>query len=273
MRRVSASLIFGTTILFVSSAFGTETPHEKPIRVLLLSGQNNHNWRKTTPKIKSILEDSGRFVVEVEERPSRLTLKQLQSFQVILSNWNNFGASPEEDNDWPLVLKKSYVQFVRAGGGHVVVHAGSSSFYGWDEYHKLTLATWQEGRTDHGPRHQFNVRIVATDHPIGKGVGKFDYFGELWHRPGLQEDVTIIASAFSSKDHGGTGKQEPVAVAKQFGRGRSFTLLLGHDTTEMQNSGFTALLTRGTEWAATGKVAETKRRDRPSNPTGKGRAP
>ena len=273
MRRVSVSLILGTTILVVSSAFGAEAPRDESIRVLLLSGQNNHDWQQTTPKIKSILEASGQFAVEVDEHPQRLTSKRLQAFQVVLSNWNSYGSSPASGSIWPPAVRECYIEFVRRGGGHVVVHAGSCSFYDWEEYHKLTLATWQEGRTDHGSRHQFRVQIVATDHPIAKGFGHFNYFGELWHRPALQEDVTIIASAFSSKNHGGSGQQETVAVAKKFGEGRSFTLLLGHDAAEMENRGFAALLTRGTQWAATGETvargeakasrdSQTKRRDR-----------
>ena len=33
------------------------------IRVLVIDGQNNHNWQQTTPVLKKILEDTGRFTV------------------------------------------------------------------------------------------------------------------------------------------------------------------------------------------------------------------
>ena len=60
------------------------------------------------------------------------------------------------------------------------------------------------------------------------------------------------------QEFGGTGKAEPIAFATDFGKGRGFTLLLGHDVRAMASDGFKALLLRGTEWAATGKVlAET----------------
>jgi len=36
---------------------------EAPLHVLILSGENNHDWRETTPKLKSILTASGRFAV------------------------------------------------------------------------------------------------------------------------------------------------------------------------------------------------------------------
>ena len=39
-----------------------------------------------------------------------------------------------------------------------------------------------------------------------------------------------------------------------FGKGRGFTLLLGHSAAFMENAGFRTLLLRGAEWAATGQV-------------------
>ena len=36
-----------------------------PIRALIIDGQNNHNWRTTTPVLKQILEDTGLFQVEI----------------------------------------------------------------------------------------------------------------------------------------------------------------------------------------------------------------
>ena len=39
-----------------------------------------------------------------------------------------------------------------------------------------------------------------------------------------------------------------------FGRGRSLTILLGHDAEAMDNPGFQALFLRAVEWAATGRV-------------------
>ncbi|MBC8373623.1 MAG: ThuA domain-containing protein, partial [Planctomycetes bacterium] len=41
----------------------------KPIRVLFITGRNNHRWQLTTPSLKKTLEDSGRFKVDVTEKP------------------------------------------------------------------------------------------------------------------------------------------------------------------------------------------------------------
>jgi type 1 glutamine amidotransferase len=45
-----------------------------------------------------------------------------------------------------------------------------------------------------------------------------------------------------------------VAHWREFGKGRCFHLILGHDARTIQNAGWQALMLRGTEWAATGKV-------------------
>jgi type 1 glutamine amidotransferase len=245
-----AVMMCGLPVIALSDVKNTSSG--KPIQVLLLSGQNNHDWRHTTPKIQSLLEATGRFEVDVDERPGQLTAETLKPYAVIVSNWNSWG--DEKNATWPEALKAAYVDFVQRGGGHVVVHAGSSSFPDWDEYLQVTLATWKLGQTGHGPRHEFTVRIDDADHPVTSGLTGFKIHGELWHRTGIQEGVTVLASAFSAKQQGGSGEDEPIAMVKQIGQGRSFTLLLGHSVDEMKAPGFVALLVRGTEWAATGNV-------------------
>jgi uncharacterized protein len=76
----------------------------------------------------------------------------------------------------------------------------------------------------------------------------------LWHRAGLQPGAKILATAFSSPEKKGSGRDEPIALVTELGAGRGFNLLLGHDVRAMAAAGFQELLCRGTEWAATGRV-------------------
>ena len=249
-RRIFPLLLSMFCMAGVSSA-----AQDAPIRVLLLSGQNNHNWRETTPVLKRLCEDTGRFKVDICEQPEKLTAETLRPYSVIVSNWNSFSSDPRNPMAaWPEKTREAYLDFVRNGKGHVVIHAGSSSFYEWPEYQKLILATWGMDVTGHGAPHDFPVSISDPDHPVTRGLEGFETFDELWHKVPLQPGVTVLAKAFSSEKSGGTGKEEPVALAASYGKGRSFTLLLGHDARAMRSPGFAALLTRGTEWAATGNV-------------------
>jgi type 1 glutamine amidotransferase len=223
-----------------------------PLRVLLLSGQSNHDWTSTTPKLEAILERDGSFEVDVRE-PGRLTPEALAPYDVILSNWNAYGLDPVSST-WPEAARSAYLGFVRQGKGHVVVHAGSASFPDWDDYLRLTLATWKAGRSSHGPVHEFPVRIDDPDHPITAGLSPFTIKDELWNKPGTAEGAEVLASSFSAAEKEGTGEWEPAVLAGRFGKGRSLTILLGHDAAAMDNPGFQALLRRGVEWAATGRV-------------------
>ena len=212
--------------------------------VVILTGANNHNWQATTPALKAILEESGRFNVDIVTNPEQLTPDVLAGYDVLLSNWNTFGKN--KPAPWSEELKKAYVDFVRNGGGHVVVHAGSSSFYDWPDYQVICLATWKGG-TGHKKSHEFEVRILAPKAPAFQSLENFTTSDELWFKPFVHPDATVIAESFSQH----TGNWEPTALTGQFGQGRCFTLLLGHDDWFIKNSdGFKELLTAGTEWAA-----------------------
>ena len=44
---------------------------QSKVRVIIIDGQNNHNWKATTPVMKKALEDSGRFSVDVATTPTQ----------------------------------------------------------------------------------------------------------------------------------------------------------------------------------------------------------
>ena len=96
-----------------------------PMKVIIIDGQNNHDWKATTPVLKKIVEDTGLFAVEVATAPRQK--EQMSSFRppfarykVIVSNYNGEAWSRETQDD--------FVKFVRDGGGFVSVHAANNSF-------------------------------------------------------------------------------------------------------------------------------------------------
>ena len=44
-----------------------------PIKALIVDGQNNHDWRASTPHLKRVLEATGLFTVEVATAPGKGT--------------------------------------------------------------------------------------------------------------------------------------------------------------------------------------------------------
>jgi len=240
------------SIIILCISIITSCADEK-INVLILSGSNNHNWQETTPLIKSTLEESNKFSVEITNDPANINPDRLEYFDVIVSNWNTW---PEiTGKRWNAALEDRFVDFIAGGKGFVVVHAGSASLQDWEFFQKISGGTWELEKTGHGPVHIFKVDIDNSEHPITKGLQSFYIKDELWHKTKLQEKIEILASAYSAKDSGGTGENEPVYLTTRHDKSRGFFSILGHNKFTMENNAWKTLLLRGTEWAATGKVS------------------
>ena len=225
------------------------------LRVLLLSGRNNHDWKTTTPAIAGMLRETGRFGVDITDEPEKLEPEALARYDAVVSNWSPW---PKVDARlWGPELEKAFLDFVRGGRGFVVIHAACTAFYTWPEFHQMVGAAWELGTTGHGRYHTFTVKITDTDHPVTRGMRDFRITDELWHRmrsPQPQAVKNVLCTAFSAADAGGSGEDEPVVFCGRLGAGRCFQLVLGHDVPALRNVGCRTLLVRGTEWAATGRA-------------------
>ena len=250
MSRMKSLVAVALTFAFVSAAAGADKPAK--LQVLLLSGKNNHDWRKTTPVLVKIFKDSGRFTVTVTNEPEKLKAADFKKYDVIVSNWTPWPNIRKRY--WDAETERAFLDFIRAGRGLVVFHAASTAFATWPEFQQLVGATWGKG-TGHGRQHEFEVKIADPKHPVTAGMKNFRIFDELWHRMAAHPDRKVLCTAFSAKDKGGSGKDEPVVIYTQFGKGRGFNLVLGHGTKAMSYPGWQKLMLRGTEWAATGKVS------------------
>jgi type 1 glutamine amidotransferase len=224
-----------------------------PLRVLILSGANNHDWRATTPVLMAALEAGGLCQVVVTENPASLRPNDLAGLDVVLSNFNTFGKK-EAGFVWDPEMRAAFIAWIRQGHGFVAVHAGSSVFYDWPEFQALAGTSW--GRTSrHAKKHPSGVVIRPAIHAITAGLADFETHDEFWEGSVLAAGATVLATAAPKVEFGGSGKPEPIALATTLGAGRGFTLLLGHDAAAMKHEGFIRLLRRGTEWAASGAVS------------------
>ncbi len=245
------------------------TPFFEPgkLRALIISGRNNHDWRSTTPLLREILANTGRFDVRVTEEPAGLDSAAVAPYDVIVLDYNG----PR----WGRGAEEAVSSSVRSGKGLVVVHGASYAFGEmellgpnhkrlglkeppWPEYAAMTGASWTAGppRSGHGKRHVFEVKFTNRGHPIAQGMAEsFLVSDELYHRLVMKPGVEVLATAYDDPKLGGTGKEEPVLWTVAYGRGRVFHTTLGHDVGAMQSPGFVTTFARGVEWAASGRVS------------------
>jgi len=259
-----------------------------PLKALIVDGQNNHNWKGTTPVMKKILENTGLFEVEVATSPAKgqsmADFKpDFTKYDVVVLNYN--GA------DWSKETQDAFVKYVQSGGGIVVVHAACNSFPKWQEYNEIIgLGGWggrneksgpyvyfKDGKVvrdtspgrggGHGPQHAFQIVTRKKDHPITKGLPekwmhvKDELYG--WLR-GPAKNLTVLATAYADPKQRGSGRDEPILFTINYGKGRCFHTVLGHAASQMECVGFIVALQRGTQWAATGKVTQKVPEDFPS---------
>lgn len=228
------------------------------IKVLILTGVNNHKWRETTPVLRNLLERTGRFDVRVNEEGRGMGLETFAPYDVLLLNYNDWKSSGPW---WDDRARQAMLDFVRNGKGLVCYHASNNAFWGWEEYDKLIGGNWRE-TAGHAPYHTYTVKLAETEHPITKGLPpSFAQTDELYHGLTLQPNNRVLAAAFDDPKNCypdgrrcGTGKDEPLIWTRQYGAGRVFQTALGHDVKAMESLGFLITLERGTEWAATGEV-------------------
>jgi len=139
----------------------TNAPAAEPLRVLILTGANNHDWKATTPVLREIIEQCPRFqVVDVLEDPSRVTAELLAGCDVTVSNWS---AYPEmTGHQWGAKAEQDFVTWVQAGHGFVVFHAAAATSQDWPEFQQLVQLTWGLNTTAHGAYHTFKVTVRAV---------------------------------------------------------------------------------------------------------------
>ena len=262
-----------------------------PIKVMLLDGQSGgtyHDWRATTPVMKQQLESTGLFQVDVVTAPASGSdfsqfKPDFKKYQVIVSNLD----SP----DWPANLMTDFEEYMKQGGGLVVVHAADNAFPKWAAYNLMIGIGGWRGRNaaagpmwhvkdgklvsdptpgnagSHGQRLPFVVTNQDPSHPILKGLPKtwMHAADELYAQlRGPGENMKVIATAHSLSSNKGTDRDEPILLTLTYGKGRVFHTTLGHDVAALKCAGFAATFQRGTEWAATGKVTQKVPADFPT---------
>jgi type 1 glutamine amidotransferase len=276
MNRRAFLLVTTLAALWPAAAFAQDAAQ---LKALIVDGQNNHrNWPQTTKMMKKYLEETGKFTVDVAttapQGKDESFKPEFKRYDVVVSNYN--GA------DWPDATKAAFIEYVKNGGGLVIVHAANNAFGNWREYNEMIgLGGWggrneksgpyvyldaegklvrneeKGGGGHHGPQHPFALIIRDAEHPVTKGMPRewLHVNDELYDKlRGPGENMHILATAHADPAKGGSGRHEPMIFTVDYGKGRVFHTPMGHGNDSQECVGFITTLVRGAQWAATGKV-------------------
>ncbi|HEY5810118.1 MAG TPA: ThuA domain-containing protein [Povalibacter sp.] len=279
MKNTFVALLTALLALSVASGVHAKAP-PKPIRVLIVDGFNNHDWRLTTHFIRGILEPTGLFAIDVSTSPADAAASgwdewrpPFEKYDVIIQNCNDYGGGPS----WPVPVQKSFERFVRRGGGVYIWHSANNAFPQWPEYNDMIGLGWRkkdygtavavgddgklirfppgEGEnTGHGPRFDALITRVG-DYPLHRDLPRQWTAADIevyYHVRGPAKNLEVLSYAHEPK----TQLNWPTEWLVTYGRGKVYTSNFGHvwkgDTqpVTVRDIGVQTLLVRAVQWLA-----------------------
>ena len=284
---------FFSLLLLIVMAISSACTRQ-PIKALIISGQNNHNWQVSHRVLQTILNESSLFEADIVLTPEAggdmsAFRPDFSLYDVVVLDYNGDRWSAETD--------AAFLEYVQAGGGVVLYHAADNAFADWEEFNKIIALGGWEGRTEsagpyyylvdgkptldysagaggsHGSEREYPMHCRKSDHPITRGLPDNWIHGrdEMYDRMrGPANIKDLLYSGYAIAEKGGSGREEPLVFTVDYGKARIFHLMLGHagptpdNSPAMQCAGFQTLLLRGAEWAATGKVTQPVPEDFPT---------
>lgn len=263
----SVPILFLFAILFAfvlpACARSRQESHERKIRVLIVDGFSNHDWKQTTRLLRGILKRAGGFDVDVSTAPENPSSPEWAVWRPKFSNYdvviqtcnenanNGLLQNLKKKPDWPEAVKRDFVKYVRDGGGVYIFHAAENAFVGWKEYEQMVGLSWREA--DYGTAIRIGdsgqlIRIPAND---GRGTGHgqrsnvlVTRFGDdpihegmplAWMSPDMEvyyyargpaENLHVLAYARDSDPK--LGLLWPVEWTTTYGKGRVYISTYGH---------------------------------------------
>jgi hypothetical protein len=267
-------------VLLLAGNSSMAATNETPIRVLILDGYSNHDWRLTTGLIRGILEPTGLFRVSVSTAPATKDAPEWDSWRpkfsehdVVIQTCNDLGGGPS----WPREVQAAFEAYVREGGGLYVWHAGNNAFTSWPAYNEMIGLGWRnrdfgraisvgsDGRlnfipagtgqgTGHGNRLDTVVKRLG-EHPIHAGLPrewKTPDIEVYFYARGPAENIEVLSHGYDLR----TQLNWPLEWTVSFGKGRVYTSTFGHvwkgdvQPERMRCAGLHTVMVRALQWLA-----------------------
>jgi hypothetical protein len=261
-------------------AASASRPPDGKIRVLIVDGYSNHDWKLTTRLIRAILEPTGLCTVAVATSPPSAAAPgwdtwrpNFRDYDVVIQNYNDINGGPP----WPAAVRGDFEDFVRNGGGVYIFHSAQNAFADWPAYNEIiglgwrkksygtAIAVGEDGRlisyppgqglnTGHAPNGEVVVRLLG-EHPIHAGLPaawKTPHLEVYYDARGPAENVEVLSYARDPR----YGQNWPVEWTVRYGKGRAYIATFGHvwrgdvQPESMRCAGVQTLIVRAVQWLA-----------------------
>lgn len=232
----------------------TQYLFKKSRKALILTGDNieAHEWEKTTEALRNLYETKSPFHVDVSTDIEDLGEYNLNDYDLLILNYCNWNhPKPLSDQS-----KKSFTDYLTAGGGLMIMHFSNGAFHSslpnasatdWPEYRKICRRIWDHhSNSAHDDYGSFTAKIFNKKHTVTKRLKDFEATDELYYNQKGTDPIDTLVTAISKN----TGKEEPLAWHYQYGNGRVFQTLLGHNAASYSSEGFRRLIIQAGLWVS-----------------------
>lgn len=259
-------------------------PKEERLNVLIISGQNSyeHDWTGVNNLLRKQLTETGRFDVRVTEDFDEGNLAMLKKYDAVILNYSSrWNYTDEKQHLWSPQAFQALYDYVAQGGGLVAYHSSFTWGREIPDYMKLVGGTMLPGFSRRSPPDAFLFELTDREHPITKGLRRFhwtfteDLYSNIQFSPDAK--IKVLATAYDDaaayvpekagpkyppeaytpqklKAMKGMNASHPQIWVQDYGKGRVFSITLGHGPDTLMYDGVKSLMMRGTEWAGSGKV-------------------
>jgi hypothetical protein len=206
-------------------------------------GTGPHGEAVMDDVLRDIKENYPSVAITVTENLEDLRLENLKQYDVLLPI-----QIKAENGQPPDFAKEGILEFLKGGGGLVVTHFAVSNVQEWRDSIDIFGAMWVNGKSTHGPYHQFRVDVLDESHPIVEGVRPFTTNDELYFNLLMRPDMHVVMSA--NEERFGHTVAEPMLATHYVYNARCVYFALGHDPVSCQPPEFRKILVQSIEWAA-----------------------
>jgi type 1 glutamine amidotransferase len=258
MRKIIISLVVFATFV----AAQAQTPPRKKLLALgdTRTGYTHDSIGHALAVIDLLGRQSGLYDTSIRTDSQWITKQPVPPPARNAKNLNDFDAVflfISGEGDWTDQQKRDFIAFVKEDGkGVVAAHTGNAAFYEWAEFGEM-----MGGYFDNHPWGIFNGRVIveAPDFPamrhFGPSFTKVEEFYVLREKPYSRDIVRVLAHLdptgldFGNPAYHRKDRELPVALARNYGKGRTFWSNFGHAAETWDDPDIQRMYLEAIKWA------------------------
>jgi hypothetical protein len=265
MRRLALILLIVSFVLVTSPGrTRAQGNAQVPKRLLALAdtrtGYTHDSIGHALAVIERLGRDSGAYETYIRTDSQWITKQPVPAPARNARNLDYFDAVflfISGEGDWTAQQKQDFISFVRDDGKGVAgAHTGIAAFYEWPEFGEM-----MGGYFDNHPWNVTEGKVVvdAPDFPAMKSLpGTFSFREEFYvlrDAPYSRSKVRVLAHLdpasvdLKNPNYHRKDSDMPVAIARNYGKGRTFWSVFGHEVATWDNPQIQKMYLEAIKWA------------------------